>query len=164
MQCIFKAAPLDTNARSATVTPFYILGAVTCLLVFFVFLSNFFLSTPFIIIGVVWLAVLSGYLWEPRYYLVTDQAIMIVRLIGKIVIPRTEIQSVEIVDQIPVAGRLFGSGGPNGYYGKFILINGDTVRLYCTRLDRVVVIKTQKGVFVVSPSNPEDFCRVLVED
>lgn len=107
------------------------------------------------------LLVYVGKLWTPQAYIISENSITIVRIIGKVVIFRKEIESVEIKSGIQIAGQLFGSGGADGYYGNFILDNGNKVTLYCTRIDKVVLIRTRTKVYGISPENPEKFCQML---
>ncbi|MCE5286097.1 MAG: PH domain-containing protein [Pelosinus sp.] len=103
------------------------------------------------------LLVYLGKLWTPQSYIISDKGITIVRIIGRVVIFRKEIESIEIKSGISLAGQLFGSGGVAGYYGKFILDNGKKITLYCTRIDKVVLIRTKTKVYGISPENIEDF-------
>ncbi len=156
----FKAAPLDKTARFATLSPIYIMGAVT---LFFVIIEIVVIKEVMVLpyLFVFWLIIMSGYFWEPRAYTVSETTIAIHRPVGDIVIPKSEVKVIEIADKIPIGIRVFGSGGAFGYYGKFRLTDGQPVTLYCTCLDRVVVLKTEKKVYIISPSDPEGFCHVL---
>lgn len=157
----FKPVPLDKAARAATRRPLYIVGAVALLYATTMYTLDRILMTPFLILGLFVLLILSGGLWTPRRYLVSDQTVRVGRLIGDITIPLSEVVAVKAVDQIPVAGQWFGSGGSFGYTGKFVLADGKTVTLYCTNLARVVLITTAKKTYGLSPEDADGFCRAV---
>ncbi len=156
----FKTAPFDKTARFATLSPIYIMGAVT---LFFAIIEVIVIKEVMVLpyLLVFWLIIMSGYFWGPTSYTVSETTIAIHRPIGDIVIPKSAVKVIEIADQIPIGIRVFGSGGAFGYYGKFRLTNGQPATLYCTCLDRVVVLKTEEKVYIISPFDPEEFCRIL---
>ncbi|SHJ36192.1 hypothetical protein [Propionispora hippei] len=94
----FKTAPLDKTARFATLSPIYIMGAVT---LFFVIIEIIVIKEVVVLpyLFVFWLIIISGYFWGPRSYTVSETTIAIHRPIGNIIIPKSEIKEIEIADK-----------------------------------------------------------------
>lgn len=149
----FETAPYDKMACFATLTPFLILLGTGISL----FLIHKVLMPPYLVI--LFFITLCPYLWAPRYYTVSDQSIVIKRLIGDVTIHRSSIKSLEIVDQAPIKLRLFGSGGLFGHFGVFTLTSGERAKLHCTRVNQVVVITTTRQIYIISPANPEEYVQ-----
>lgn len=98
------------------------------------------------------------FLFTPLSYTVSDEGISINRLIGNLAIERSKIKSVELAEKLGNGTRAFASGGVFGYIGVFDFYAIGRATLYCTRLKRVVVIKTVEKTYVISPNDPEEFC------
>jgi hypothetical protein len=60
------------------------------------------------------------------------------------------------------AGRIAGSGGLFGYYGRFWSRRLGAFRLYATRRTGLVVVDTDRERFVLSPEPPERFLEILL--
>lgn len=140
-----KPARLDMVAKLITYSTLFFVGVISWLS---------WIDNPFIIFFV-W--VLVGVLFfVPRGYSITEQNILIKRLLSDITIAGSDIQSMEEVEKPDIGLRVWGSGGFFGYLGIFML--GDSyARLYCTRLKNIVLIKTSKRNYLISPDDPREF-------
>lgn len=107
---------------------------------------------------------LSGYFiafaFRPVSYELTDDKLIIHRLLWDIKIDRTNIRSVEILDKerIGWAIRTFGIGGLFGYYGKFANAKLGNMTWYATRKDKTVLVLTADNKkIILTPNDPEEF-------
>lgn len=141
-----KPAPLDKVAKLITFSTLLIVGVLTW----------FILADKVLYVLLVWIPLLGALLYVPRGYGIVEQNILIKRLLREIIITGAEIQSAEIVEKPNVGLRIWGSGGFFGYFGIFMLGDG-YARLYCTRLKNVVLIKTSKRNYLISPEDPREF-------
>lgn len=141
-----KPAPLDKVAKLITFSTLLIVGVLTWLT----------LVDKALYVLLVWIPLLGVLLYVPRGYGITEQNILIKRLLCDITITGAEVKSAEIVEKPDVGLRIWGSGGFFGYLGIFML--GDSyARLYCTRLKNIVLIKTSKRNYLISPDDPREF-------
>ena len=142
----FKPAPLDKVAQFITFSTLFLMGVLTWFSwvdkIFFVFL--------------IWIPLLVVLLFVPPGYSITGQDILIKRLLSNIIIDGAEIQAVEAVEKPDIGLRVWGSGGFFGYLGIFRLGNG-YASLYCTRLKNILLIKTRKRNYLISPDDPREF-------
>jgi len=77
-------------------------------------------------------------------------------------IPYRQMESVEVTQIRGRPARTFGAAFPGFYWGHFYWKDGGgSVRLYCTRLDPVVLIRTRTGTYGVSPADTEVFVAAL---
>lgn len=178
MSIKFKTASLDPLDFIWTVFLFVIASLPTFFLALAVL--NVVINSSFrysdiiaagIVFGVISLPIYSVILWAPLYYIISGQTVSIRRLVGDVVIPISKIQAYEIVADAPIGRkvsglrRYVGSGGVNGmgYFGTYRLINyrAETAKVYCTRIKLVIVIRTDTEVYIISPSDPEAFCRMI---
>lgn len=141
----FKPAPLDTVAKLITNATCFLMGVLSWLS---------WIDNPFIIF-IVWI-LFGVLLFVPRGYSITGQDILIKRLLSNIIIDGAEIQAVEAVEKPDIGLRVWGSGGFFGYLGIFRLGNG-YASLYCTRLKNILLIKTRKRNYLISPDDPREF-------
>ena len=100
------------------------------------------------------------YLLRPNNYSVSDDKLLIHRMINTIEIDRNNIQSVREIDESQVKNslRTFGVGGFFGNFGKFW--NGKLGKMtwYVTRKNNFVLVETkdQKKI-ILTPDKPEEF-------
>ena len=146
------------------------------ILIFFVFLG---LTTPSILdnpkngyISIILLAVvlifayLVPFLYRPIKYVITNDELIIVRLIKPYKIRLNEIKKVEPISKEDLKGtvRVFGSGGAFGYFGKFRNKKYGTMTFFTTRTDNRVYILTSEGKnIIISPDDSENFVSSLKE-
>ena len=104
------------------------------------------------------------YLLRPNNYSVSDDKLLIHRMINTIEIDRNNIQSVREIDESQVKNslRTFGVGGFFGNFGKFW--NGKLGKMtwYVTRKNNFVLVETkdQKKI-ILTPDKPEEFVAFL---
>lgn len=158
MPCRFKIAPWDKITWILTLSVFVLLGAISYSLIP---LDEKIDTITVLILLSIWAPIFIVYVLAPRGYTVSEQGIIIHRPVGSITIPKTEIKSMEVVEQVTPGIRLAASGGLFGYFGIFTLKRGGSAKVYVTRWNRVVLIKAQTETYIVSPSSPEDFCQAV---
>ncbi|MGB9720496.1 MAG: PH domain-containing protein [bacterium] len=147
-----KTAKLDTLAM--------IISFITS--AFIISLSLFFLmkNIPFawffclLMISII----VISYLLSPKTYYIEGGAFVVEKVIGrKISIPLNEIDGIIEVEDFnrlkPV--RSMGNGGLFGYYGLFTTAEYGNVNCQLTRLKNILIIKSRKGYFAISPEKPE---------
>jgi hypothetical protein len=108
---------------------------------------------------------LSAFLFRPKGYVVTTDALIIQRAVSPVTIVRSNILSAEQLNDNSLAGsiRLFGVGGLFGYYGKFSNSKLGKMTWYATRRkSNIVLVKTtdQKKI-IVTPDEPAAFLQAL---
>ena len=104
------------------------------------------------------------YLFSPKKYTVTLGGLIIHRPAKNIMIGKSQIKSVRILDKKSInnALRTFGVGGMFGYYGFFRNAGFGRMTWYVTRTDKVVLIRTIKGKqIVISPDDCEKFIEAI---
>jgi len=79
-------------------------------------------------------------------------------------LPLSEIRSVLLLGEKPLRGalRTGGSGGAFGYYGRYWSRALGSFRLFATRADRLVLLDTARGRFLLSPEPPEPFVEAVL--
>lgn len=103
---------------------------------------------------------LLAFLYKPLHYEMRDDVLMVHRLLKDVIILRTSIVSIEVLDKekLNATIRLFGVGGLFGYYGKFRNKQLGTMTWYATRRDHAVLVKTNEGKkIVLTPDDPTGF-------
>ncbi len=109
-------------------------------------------------------AFLLPYLFHPVKYVLTEDELIIKRVIKPYVIKIREIKQIRPVSKDELRGtlRVFGSGGVFGYFGKFRNKNFGTMIFFTTRTDNRVYILTADGKnIIVSPDNVEEFVETV---
>ena len=107
---------------------------------------------------------LLTYLLRPHNYSVSADKLLIHRMLGDVEIDRSNIQSVQEIDESQVKNslRTFGVGGFFGNFGKFW--NGKLGKMtwYVTRKNNFVLVETkdQKKI-ILTPDKPEEFVASL---
>ena len=108
------------------------------------------------------LTTLLAFAWAPRHYQVTDDAFVIERWLGRIVVPARSIRRVRRFDRAELRGtlRTAGSGGLFGYYGRFWNRQLGHFRMYATRSKDFVLVEAERP-YLVTPERIEDFLEAL---
>jgi hypothetical protein len=107
---------------------------------------------------------LITYSFRPNNYTISDDKLLIHRLVGDVKIMRNSIKSVEIVDEAKVSNsiRTFGVGGFFGSFGKFWNSELGKMTWYVTRKDNsVIVILNDKNKIILTPDEPDEFVFAL---
>ena len=93
----------------------------------------------------------------PRYLCLYGNELIIKRWVGRVVIPTTDIVSIEEVDKktIMFSKRTMGNGGLFGYYGHYYNRQYGKFRMFATDTSNLYLIRTHKRNFVINCSNPE---------
>ncbi|MEO0227660.1 MAG: DUF1648 domain-containing protein [candidate division WOR-3 bacterium] len=102
--------------------------------------------------------VLISYLLSPKNYYIQGGYFVIEKFIGKkISIPMNEIEGIfEIEDFYKLKPiRSMGNGGLFGYYGVYTTKDYGNINCQLTRLKKILIIKSKKGYYAVSPEKPE---------
>jgi hypothetical protein len=151
-------APWDWLTRVITPGAFILVGVGTYDLLFRNELEMWFALA---IVSPVWIVFGLTYLFAPRGFRVSPAGVVIRRPIGPIVIPHADIGAAEVVERVKPGFRLFGSGGLFGWIGLFTIQGGGSAKVYATRWDRMVRVKTRQETYLLSPANPEAFLEAV---
>lgn len=103
---------------------------------------------------------LFAFAFRPISYSVTNEDIVVNRLLFNVRIKKAEIRRVELVakERVRRSIRTFGVGGLFGYYGKFANFDLGRMTWYATRRDRTVLITTTDDrKIIITPNDPEKF-------
>ena len=102
------------------------------------------------------------YLFTPKGFRFTSQGLGIERLRNTIIIPYSQISTVQRGKWTWKAARLGGSGGLYGYLGFYHIFGIGKVWMYVTNRHKMVLLETKKGIkYAISPRDPEDFVLQL---
>ncbi|MEO0205874.1 MAG: PH domain-containing protein [candidate division WOR-3 bacterium] len=148
----FRPAKLDTLAKIISVTSTAFMISL-CL----VFLIRNLPFAWFFCLLMISIIVIS-YLLSPKTYYIEGGTFVIEKIIGrKIYIPLNEIEGiVEVKDFSKLKPlRSMGNGGLFGYYGLFTTTEYGNINCQLTRLKNILIIKSKKGYFAISPERPE---------
>lgn len=110
------------------------------------------------------LILLIAYAFRPNNYAVSDDKLLIHRMISDVKILRSDIKSVEMIDESKVKNsiRTFGSGGFFGSYGKFWNSTLGSMTWYITRKENFVLVTTNdEKKILLTPDEPEAFVTSL---
>lgn len=90
--------------------------------------------------------------FTPLGLTVDDEYIVINKLVGKVIINKKDITSIQPVEGKLVrrSGRLAGSNGGFGYWGKYRHRTIGSYSLYATNLERLVMIETATKKYVIN--------------
>ncbi|MCE6991859.1 PH domain-containing protein [Dyadobacter sp. CY323] len=103
-----------------------------------------------------------SYIFRPVGYAVSDGKLIIQRPFNEVVIEKSKIRSVEILDdeKLKWTFRTFGVGGLFGYYGKFYNSKIGHMTWYATRRNKAVLVKTVNNKnIILTPDEAADFVR-----
>ena len=103
------------------------------------------------------------YFYSPVDYQVEEKNIIVHRPASDIVLSRSEIKNIELIQQVKLQGtvRTFGVGGLFGYFGQFMNHELGCMTWYATKHDkRVVLIEMNNNKkIIITPDEPEQFVR-----
>lgn len=103
---------------------------------------------------------------KPLSYEITQDELIIRRLIKSVRINRADIKSLELIEKATLSGtiRTFGVGGLFGWYGKFANSQLGAMNWYVTRRDKpVLIIKKDNKKILISPDQAEAFVTEFKE-
>ncbi|MCX7994210.1 MAG: PH domain-containing protein [candidate division WOR-3 bacterium] len=148
----FKPRKLDTFALVTSITTSVGLSA----LAIFFLLKDIPFNWLFALLLIFIIA--ASYGLSPKNYYFQGGNLIIEKVIGnKIIIPVNEIERVDYVQNFmklkPL--RSMGNGGLFGYYGMFETREYGNINCQLTSMKDVVIIKSKKGYYAISPENPE---------
>lgn len=98
--------------------------------------------------------------FRPVYYKITNDKLIIHRLISNVKIDRQNIRMVEMIDKNKISWSLrsFGIGGLFGYFGNFANTKLGRMTWYATRRDRTVLVVTNDDKkIILTPDDPSKF-------
>ena len=98
-----------------------------------------------------------AYWWAPRAYSIDATAVRIERRGAPIVVPLASVREVRELEPGSRMRRVLGSGGLFGYFGTFRSPELGDVRMYATRSAERVLLRTEGGTFVLTPSPADRF-------
>ena len=95
-------------------------------------------------------------------YVITDTALEITWGLFRKVIPWTSIKTIEKVEGMPKVWGVFGASWPGYYAGVFNITGMGVMSIFGTQLeDHLVVIRTEKGVFGITPVLGQCFLDII---
>jgi hypothetical protein len=144
---VYKAS-LDKTAIVITILVSLLFGA---LIVF-----NFILPLAILLMIILLICMLL----KPLNYEITENELIIRRLIKSVRIDRSDIESLKLLDKSELKGtvRTFGVGGLFGWYGKFANSQLGDMTWYVTRRDKPVLILKKDGKkILISPDEAMAF-------
>lgn len=153
----FKVAKLDRTATAVSI-------ATTA---FLIILSIFFIvKVPFgwLFAVLMMLIPLICYLLSPKKLVFKGSILILEKVIGKqISIPIKDIEAyVRVPDFAKLkAARIFGNGGLFGFYGLFSTAEYGEISCHLTKLKDIIIIKTKKMNFALSPKSGDEFEQYL---
>jgi hypothetical protein len=101
-----------------------------------------------------------SYGFSTKAYQLTQDEVIIRRLLGNVKIKRSEILSVKIIEKEQMGWliRTFGVGGLFGYWGRFSSSKLGSMTWYATRKNKIVLItKINNKKIVITPDEAEQF-------
>jgi hypothetical protein len=157
----FEIAPMDGPIKAVT-------GILLILPVVFVVFSVTY-ARPLAIPGV-FLIVIFAWVWlwfRPSRFDVSFDALTIVWPTRTRRIDRMDISEVSILTRAELRERIgwglrIGAGGLWGGFGWLYTANRGLIRMYISRIDRVVWFETAQGMpWIITPDQPEEFVRTF---
>lgn len=103
------------------------------------------------------LILLAGFLGAPRAFTLDATSLTIELRSGHVIIPLSSIREVRALEPRETLQRVGGVGGFFGYWGDYRNPELGSVKLYATRSDDRVLLRADGGIYVVTPSSPEQF-------
>jgi hypothetical protein len=110
------------------------------------------------------MAYLLAFAFRPVNYIVTNDELIVRRLISNVRIKKADIQTAELIDRSRIRGsiRTFGVGGLFGYFGKFANFSIGSMVWYATRRDNPVLITSVNNKkIILTPDDPSHFIAEL---
>jgi hypothetical protein len=142
------------------------IGTVICLGVSLLLLRTnvpFRVNTSHFWLGILPLiCVLVAVLYTVRGYSVSENTLLVQRLLWSTRLSLAGLQSVEFrPDAVRGSVRTFGNGGFFSFTGCYRNKSLGSYRAFVTDPKRIVALRFPKQAVVLSPDSPEDFVRVL---
>lgn len=113
-----------------------------------------------IVIGTVLLPVVITYAYlfcsSPVEYLLTERELIVKKTFGRVSIPITEIQTINVMNSSFLSNRYRTSVANSGVFGYMgaILLNNIHTKLYIKRLrDNILITRRQKPAVLISPND-----------
>lgn len=136
-----------------------VISAVACALLAFIAI----ITQSIFAAGLGALILALSYAYSPRGYTISEQAILVQRLIGAARIPLDGIRELRIAGADDFEGciRLFGNGGLFGYYGLYQTSKLGKCTWYVTNRANTVVVITGAKTVVFSPADVDGFLAAI---
>ena len=156
-------APRDAGLRIATASILLVVAAVIAIVaatarrLYGAYHNVAVLLLPVGLLVAPLLILFVGWRGAPRGFAVDDSSVRIERLTGPISIPLRSIREVRELDRRTSFVRVGGVGGFFGYHGEYRNAELGPVRLFATRSNGRVLLRSDAGNFVVTPSSPGRF-------
>lgn len=117
-----------------------------------------------LLIGLLTGTCLFCFLFRPLNYVLTNDNLVIHRLFNDVTIKRQNIIMAREVNEkdMGLTIRTFGVGGLFGYFGKFSNSKIGRLTMYGTRRNNTVLIETANKKFILTPDEPVEFVRQLL--
>ena len=98
---------------------------------------------------------------SPRYYLITETAILIKRPLFTITIALSEVIRLKGISEEDLGhnSQLLAVGGIFGYLGNYHSSEIGKYQGWCTNRANLVLIETANQKWLISPSGPDDFVK-----
>jgi hypothetical protein len=157
---IFSVTPGKTVIITSAIVTLIMLGCI--LFCFSTFIDQ--KSILSLVVGIVLILVfILAYAYCPQSYTIEKNQLIIKRIAGDVVIPKSAVKSVNIIHREIVRDsiRTFGVGGLFGYYGKFTNSKFGVMKWYIRRMDQLVMLTTSTGEFLLSPDDFDGFVSAL---
>ena len=162
---IFFGAPWDQRLTTATLVFSGLMLGVSAVVLWLGLTRQFSTQVRFVmvvsaVIPVV--AFLFGALMGPRGFSIRADRLRIERPLFPIDIPLSAIREVTPLSAKTLAGssRTLGSGGFFGYYGRFHNQELGDYRMYATRSEGYVLVRTDRP-YILTPDQPDRFIEML---
>lgn len=107
---------------------------------------------------------ISGYLFRPTQYDISDgKSLTIKRPFADMQIFFKDIAEIRILEKEDIKGvvRIYGSSGYFGYTGRFWSKSIGTFYPYATRWENLILVKTMKRTFMLSPADRAGMMEAL---
>lgn len=103
------------------------------------------------------------YIFHPIEYIVTEQEIIIVRIVKNIHIAKSSIAEVSLLpdDVFRKSYRVLGDAGFFGYFGTYSNDTIGTMYWYCSKLSNGVLLTTADKKIVITPDQYEKFINEI---
>jgi hypothetical protein len=126
-------------------------------------LGSFLISQNLVLLCVAILILVPTYAWSPRSYIVTEEAILVRRLIGPAELRLEDAVDAREARREDFRGtlRLWGSGGLFGYFGIFRTPGLGNCRWYVTNRSNMVIVSTRSKTAVFSPDDVKAFLAAV---
>ena len=152
------AAPLDDNSK--LVTNLIIILTLVFLCRQITDISHDSVTTTILLFILVPVIVVAWSL-SPRYYIITETAILIKRPLFSITIEMEDVVRLRSIteEDLGTSSRLLAFGGVFGYLGTYRSSEIGKYQRWCTNRENLVLIESDKQKWLISPSDAADFVK-----